>query len=518
MVSDTSLSQNEAVCFSIFMSDCRSIILKECRGSTQLVGNVKTTTARLFIVAMVSTILQIPASANVEPSWRMIGRSAHILLFEKKYSEAIAGFQKAIDALPPAEKREDVRLDLLLAQAEAYRLWNHFSECGAILDEVKQELRKGEVYDPTLAARYWRRRADLMLSLGRKEELMLALRQQLAVTQKLFDPSSEHFLAVCEDMGNKLVNAGDLDSLSELLHDVCKRMPTDAKFQSIIAKRFRSLFDALISYVYKLYEENRMSKAKSVIVSLQETDPEKVRLGEVWLHYVGRSAMRRDVSFLSNDTADRIIALSRFYRQHPTVTNLHEEVNCHIALEYIYREAKQLRLLELQSLALASTIEKLLPNNATDFEKILLLDKYSNLTNDETVDKMSSTTALKMLRNMVEQSTMPPSIVLDNDHHRKAYLDDHVTGRLRLARLCSRLGMMEEAEKVFSSICEGPYDKEYPFPQTHVMLAEGFLEAGKISECKRHLQIAEQMGLSADEVVRANRIKARLTKVERAPK
>ncbi len=490
-------------------------IVDACSGWTRYLGYVKRIAAWVFFAAIVA-ISQIPASASVQSSWRMFGRGANILLHEKRYPEAIDAYQKAIDALPSSEKREDARLDLLMAQAEAYRLWGHFDQCSGLLDDVKRDLKKGEAYDPTIGARYWRRRGDLMFSLGRREEMLEALKQQLDVTQKFFDPTSEHFLSVCEGMAYKLLIAEKIDELAEVMRDVCGRLPKDAKFQREIGKRYRFLFDNLVVRARNLVLLKRKAEAHSLLVNIQQIDPLKSGLGDGWLGFVGACAMQGDTSFLSNDTAEKIIELSRFYKQNPTVDNLHQEVSCHVTLEYIYGHLKQFKLNDIQKLAMINAIEKLLPNNATSFEKQLIIEHYTNLTADEMVDN-NSPAGLKMLRMLVMLTPVPPVMQLDTEHHKKSYSFSHVAGRLRLARLCSRLGMMDEAEKSLGSISKESYaDKGFPFAQTHIMLAEGYVDADNIEQCKRHLQIAEQMGLGSDYIVRANRIKARLAKIEKA--
>ncbi len=466
----------------------------------------------VFSAVMLSLLSALPCSAGAEPNWRIFGRQANIRLFEKRYIDSIDGYQKAIAALPSDENLDDVRLDLLLSQAEAYRLWGRYNDCGVILDEVRRELPKGESRDPTLAARYWRRRADLLLSLKQYREAVEAFRQQLLVIQEFFHPTSEHFLNVSEELCNKLIFADQAQLLGEFLRkDVLKRIPLNDVFSKIVEEKFAKSFEAIQAQVWLLTSQAQLSKAKDLLFTLQDIDPDKKDIGLRWLNWIAACVTKNELGQLTDDVSDHIFALVKYHKEHPTVENLHQKVICLEALEYMYRETKQVELERLQMNALVGAIEELLPENATSKETIVILSKLNILASIEILLNERSPVALSLLRKLVKYSAMPARGI--DSVNLKAYTGFHVMGRIRLARHCGRMALFDEAEKALASIDRNAKNvSTLHVQETHMKLAEFYLDRRKFADAERHIQEAEKHAKTLGAIARLKELKELLAK------
>ncbi|MBX9666629.1 MAG: hypothetical protein K2X93_03375 [Candidatus Obscuribacterales bacterium] len=469
---------------------------------------------RLCLVnaALFSLTSVFPCSASVEPNWRTLGKQANIRLFEKRYRDSIEGFQKAIAALPPAENRDDVKLDLLLSQAEAYRLWGRYNECLGVLEDVKRELPTGVAKDPTLAARYWRRRADLLISLKQYNEAVEAFRQQLIVILKFFHPTSEHFLYVSEELCNKLIFANQPKLLAEFLKkDVLNRIPQEGGFRKTVEDRFIKSFDAIRAESWLLTNQGHLSKAKQLLFTLQDIEPYKKDIAARWLNWISTCSSHNERGQLTDDVSDRLLALVKYFKAHPTVENLHQKVICHEALEYMYRETRQVELEELQKNALIGAIEELLPNNASSQERIVLLAKLNTLSSTEIRVDLKSPLALSLMRRSVKYSEMPAQGI--DSSNLKAYLGFHVMGRIRLARHCGRMGLFTEAENSIASIDRNAIAvSPLRVDDTHIKLAEFYIDRGKFKDAERHIRETEATTKSLGTMAKLQELKELLAK------
>jgi tetratricopeptide (TPR) repeat protein len=149
--------------------------------------------------AMLCTVADKPVFAHLS-EWRAISRSAGAALDKGRFSEAENGYLTAIQMLRKEEPKADAIYDLQLLLSETYRVGRNYGKARDLLEMMKPAILAEKFVDPTVAVRYWRRRAELEISTGNSKLGLTYYKRAIAILEKCFEPNSatleRNYLAV----------------------------------------------------------------------------------------------------------------------------------------------------------------------------------------------------------------------------------------------------------------------------------------------------------------------------------
>lgn len=132
--------------------------------------------------------------AQAVTSWRSVARGARANLAHQKYGAAEQGYAQALDMLSNQNPKAEEIFDLKLLLVETYRRDGQYGKADAILHSLEPAIARNNFADPTIAVRFWRRRAELRCSQKRFVEGIACMKKAISILEKYFQSSSATLL------------------------------------------------------------------------------------------------------------------------------------------------------------------------------------------------------------------------------------------------------------------------------------------------------------------------------------
>ncbi len=280
--------------------------------------------ARFFVVFMLITLFQesepVAALTGLDDRWRAMARDGRKAFHERRYADAIAAYARARGAVPGSHCFDDVRLDMKLDQAEVYRFWGamenlpaHLNTCQRLLSEVERDMGKAAKLDPTIVARYWRRKSDLLWSQNQEQAAAQAYEKVLGTLGSLFSRESEHFIVDAEGMVALLCKHKNYRTMLKFFADFESLVPHCDSADRLVEGTYRKYFDKVKDEIRVSISSGNVEYASELVKGLQQVDRKKAGLGRLWLALV-RTAIQSDHANLLSRSKAPLVALSKFYK------------------------------------------------------------------------------------------------------------------------------------------------------------------------------------------------------------
>lgn len=466
----------------------------------------KSTTIRYFLFScLILAILELvffkstgarghsarEASDAIQSSrWQITGKEARIALYEGRFKDAVAGYERAILTLPPQGPVDDVRIDLMLGKAESYRIWKRLPDSERILDQVELELDKGKRIDPTLPIRYWRRRSDLLFDQGYILKSVEAREKALEALQNHFAPASEHFIKSSEELIARLVNDRHYSVLFQFMKRLMERIPENQAVDELVERYYRQHLAQIRLRAGEMITSGELEQARALIDGLQNIDRRRVGLGVLWLQWLSTCLQAKETRLLGN-ADEKLTSLIAFYGNRTGKVAWREKLQCHVALDLLYKEKFQPDKQDAQIME-AIRLIKLLGSEATSQEHIYLIKSYSRQAAELVKSNPKSPGALSYTRMMAEASRMPPKGI--QAEHLETYYKLHCSSRIRLSGLYLLAGKLEEAQRTLSAINQIALNSldmgNLRVAQSYINLADACIDSGKKDKARSYLNRA----------------------------
>ncbi len=445
-----------------------------------------TSTAILVLFCLFSSLKASPAATAT--SWRTISREARIALYEKRYNDAIGGYQNAISALPSGNQFYDIRLDLMLEIAETYRICGQLPQCEYILGQVEKDLEKGIALDSTLGARFWRRKSDLHWNRNQIRESCKAYEQVVIALKKDFPAESRHFMSASGGLVKKLTADKHFDIFIQYMHNFLEHIPENSRTTETLEQIYGKDLVQVRLAIEEQITNGDLATAKRLLMGLRDVNRKRVKLGYLWSVWLHHCIDRKETRLLKGVDAELLELIGYYGKER----RLHQKVLCHLALERLYFEKYQPEKQDKQMAELSATITQL-GNEATSKERVALVESYSRPAAEEVIRDPCSAKARHLLENIVQITPMPPTRIAQDD--RDYYCVQHGSSRTRLMRLLIRLGEIEEAERILATLDESAFHVwkvgYLRRARKHVDFAMAYISRKQLDKAEEHLKRAE---------------------------
>ncbi|MBX9693046.1 MAG: hypothetical protein K2Z81_11725, partial [Cyanobacteria bacterium] len=281
----------------------------------------------LFVLMLAASVSQT-SSVSAEDEWRWRGRQAAVNLYERNFSDAANGYLSALEVLPNDQDHADARLDLRLALAETYRRSKDFTSSETTLKTVKLELDAHRYSDPLLPARYWRRRRDLMESLGERAAAIEASIKVNNIVEQHFGTASENFVQAFKELIDKLISGRDWQQLLEYMKGLLAKLPqADADGQ--VEKKYELALSQVRTEVFRLIKLKKLALAKRLLTELQQVELHTEKLPEFWQIWLFSCHEAKETNLIEG-VDSTLTDLSRsLQRTSSSVASLRAAATCH---------------------------------------------------------------------------------------------------------------------------------------------------------------------------------------------
>ncbi len=225
-------------------------------------------------------VMANPAQSRMS-AWRIKAKQARKDLAEQRYDAAQRGYQSAMTMLQLEDAKADEAYDLTILLAESYRAEGNLTKSREVLDGIQKAIENGKSADPTLAIRFWRRRAEVEFSSGNNRKGLEYSRKILSLLEQHFPPSP----ALRSRLSPLLpIAAEELDL--ETFNYICELLSKEGwQTDKTLAIYLQGAYERLRNHVVVRVYKGDSSGAYRIVQSLANNDCFRDRKDELWYEY-----------------------------------------------------------------------------------------------------------------------------------------------------------------------------------------------------------------------------------------
>ncbi len=256
------------------------------------------TVRNLAGIISMSFLIAAPAQGRMN-AWRIEARHAREELAEHHFDAAQKGYQRAMATLRTTNAKADELYDLTLLLAESYRAQGNLERARELLDGIQKEVEIGTPVDPTIAIRFWRRRAEVEFSGENKKKGLEYHRKVLPLLQRYFPQGSPAIRNRLLPLLTVAAEELDLETFNYLCDMVGKEeQQTDKNLESFL----QGAYDNLKSQIFALVNKGNPSSAYRIVHALSNNNCFQKKKDDLWIEYA-------KACFGSQRSADAMLAI-----------------------------------------------------------------------------------------------------------------------------------------------------------------------------------------------------------------
>ncbi|MBX9670643.1 MAG: hypothetical protein K2X93_23775 [Candidatus Obscuribacterales bacterium] len=275
--------------------------------------------------------------AGRESRWKRISRSARSELEKGNNGKALLGYETALEELRKESPKSEEQYDLQLAIVELFRRFKRYDEAEGVLSRMEDVILHGKIADPLLACRFFRRRADLRESEGRKGLSNRDRLQVILVKERYFFRDAPTIINSTVRLLESIREERDWQTMLFLLAHWKKEIDSGT-VPSKVLNSFKLTRELIYGHVYDLIDKEELRAASDLLRKLFEVDSDYSTQITLWDKYVTCCLGHKrivDASF-SIDTLHKILEKVKTSLPPSQEVTLSRRLNAHLALINVF--------------------------------------------------------------------------------------------------------------------------------------------------------------------------------------
>ncbi len=271
-----------------------------------------------------------------ESRWKRFSRSARSELAKGNNGKALLGYETALEELRKESPKSEEQYDLQLATVELYRRFKRYDEAEGVLSRMEDVILHGKIADPLLACRFYRRRADLRESEGRKGLSNRDRLQVILVKERYFFRDAPTIINSTVRLLESIREERDWQTMLFLFAHWKKEIDSGTVPIKVL-NSFKLTRELIYGHVNDLIDKEELRAASDLLRKLFEVDSDYSTQITLWDKYVICCLGHKRIvdASVSIDTLHKILEKANSLPPSQEVT-LSRRLDAHLALINVF--------------------------------------------------------------------------------------------------------------------------------------------------------------------------------------